>query len=287
MFNLSLSPPQIEFVLKPEITLTQAYQITNESNQAITLNTEVLPFIPQGDNGSVSYSSLLSNPNISFSLNNADLKLGQPFTLAPLESRQLVLKIKTSSETELADYYSTFFVYQSTEMSANDTNFTQSTGKIGSHILLSVSNSEFPKINGQINKFIANPKVKDVFFTPINFSAQIQNKTNYFFKSLGKITISKNQKIIKEINLDPKNVLANHNRSISCENQATCTLSPPLWPGNYTATLEFDSAINIPPTSISFQVLPLSPILFILSIISLVYFFRWVKSKLVKNNQKT
>lgn len=280
MFNLSISPPQIEFVLKPNITLTQAYQITNESQQSVTLNTEVLPFIPQGDNGSVSYSSLLSNPNISFSLNNADLKLGQTFTLGPLESRQLVLKIKTSPEAQLADYYSTFFVYQSTEMSANDSNFSQSTGKIGSHILLSVSNSEFPQMNGQVNKFITNPKIKDVFFTPLNFSAQIQNKTNYFFKSLGKIIISKNQKTIKQLNLDPQNVLANHNRSLLCENQLPCTLSPPLWPGKYTSTIEFDSNLNIPSTSISFLVLPLSPILFILSTISLIYFFRWIKKTL-------
>lgn len=281
MFNLTLSPPQIEFVLKPGITLTQAYQITNNSEQPITINTEVLPFLPQDDNGSVSYSSLLANPNITFSLNNANLKLGQPFTLSPKESRQLVLKIKTTSETELSDYYCTFFVYQSIDMSANNISFSQSIGKIGSHILLSVSDSEFPKINGQVKKFIVTPKIKDVFFTPINFSTQIQNNTNYFFKSFGKITISKNQKIIKQLNLDSQNVLANHYRSLLCNNQTTCTLSPPLWPGIYTATLEFDSNLNIPTSSLSFFVLPLSPITLILSIFFLIYLFRLVKNKFI------
>lgn len=279
MFNLTLSPPQIEFVLKPGITLTQAYQITNNSSESVTINTEVLPFLPQGDNGSVSYSSLLANPNISFSLNNADLKLGQPFTLAPLESRQLVLKIKTSPETEMSDYYSTFFIYQSAELSANDTNISQSIGKIGSHILLSVSNTEFPKVEAQIKNFFITPKVKDVLFTPLNFSTQIQNNTNYFFKSLGTITISKNQKTIKQFSLDSQNVLANHNRSLLCENQTQCVLSPPLWPGKYTATLEFDSNLNIPVFSTSFLVLPLSPIAFILSILFLIYSFRWLKKQ--------
>jgi len=42
MFNLSLTPPQVEFVLKPGVTLTQAYQVTNESDQSLTLNTQVL-----------------------------------------------------------------------------------------------------------------------------------------------------------------------------------------------------------------------------------------------------
>lgn len=285
MFNLTLSPPQAEFVLKPGITLTQAYEVTNNSQNSITLNTEVLPFIPQGDNASVSYSTLLANPNISFSLNNADLKLGQPFTLAPQESRQLVLKIKTSSETQLADYYSTFFVYQTVDTSANDYIISQSTGKIGSHLLLSVSNSEFPKIEGKIKKFTPSPKIKDVFFTPINFSVQIENKTNYFFKSLGKITISKNQKIVKQLDLDPQNILANHHRSILCQNQTNCTLTPPLWPGKYIATLELDPNMNIASTSTSFFVLPLSPIAFILVIISLIYLFRWFKKQFKTNRQ--
>mgnify|MGYP000872129012 CR=1 FL=1 len=283
MFNLSLSPPQIEFVLKPGISLTQAYQVTNNSQQSIILNTEVLPFVPQGDNGSVSYSSLLANPNISFSLNNADLKLGQPFTLSPKESRQLVLKIKASPQTELADYYSTFFIYQTVDTSANDRNISQSTGKIGSHVLLSVSTSEFPQTNGQVKKFITTPKIKDVFFTKINFSIQIQNKTNYFFKSLGKITIFKNEKIIKQLNLNSQNVLANHNRSLLCENQTACTLSPPLWPGKYTATLEFNSNLNVPSSSTSFFVLPLSPIALILLISSLIYFLYWTKKKNIPN----
>lgn len=285
MFNLSLSPPQIEFVLKPGITLTQAYEITNNSKNSITLNTEVLPFVPQGDNGSVSYSSLLASPNISFSLNNADLKLGQPFTLAPLESRQLVLKIKTSPETQLADYYSTFFIYQTIDMSDNNSTISQSTGKIGSHLLLSVSNSEFPKIQGQIKKFTVSPKLKDVFFTPLNFSVEIKNNTNYFYKSIGKITISKNQKIIKQLELDPQNVLANHSRSILCQNQTDCRLAPPLWPGKYTATLELDSSLNISPSSFSFWILPLSPIAVIFSLLLFAYIFRWFK-KQFKPNQK-
>ncbi len=283
MFNLTLSPPQIEFVLKPGITITQAYQITNNSQESITLNTEVLPFLPQGENGSVSYSSLLANPNISFSLNNANLRLGQPFTLQPQESRQLVLKIKTSSATELSDYYSTFFIYQSTDLFANNTNISQSIGKIGSHILLSVSNTESPKINSKINKFTVSPKIKDIFFTPITFSVNIKNNTNYFFKSYGKISISKNQKTIKELNLEPQNVLANHNRSLVCENQTPCTLTPPLWPGKYIATVELDSSLNTSPVSFSFWVLPLSPILFIFLFFSLAYFLRWFKKRFKPN----
>lgn len=271
MFNLSLTPSQIEFVLQPGITLTQAYQVTNESDQEITLNTKVIPFLPVGNNGSVTYSNLISNPNISFSLNNADIQLGHPFTLHPNESRQLVLKITASSQTKLSDYYSTFFVYQTNQSLNSDTSISQTTGQIGSHILLSVSDIENPKVEGLIQKLSLTPKIKDVFFTPIKFSGQIQNNSNYFFKTAGKITISKNQKIIKELNLDSQNVLANYYRQFSCNNQSICTLKTPLWPGHYTAVLELDPSLNTKPVSISFFVLPLSPIA-ILGVLCVVFF---------------
>ncbi|MCW1949373.1 MAG: hypothetical protein KIH89_002920 [Candidatus Shapirobacteria bacterium] len=277
MFNLSLTPSQIEFVLKPGVSLTQAYQVTNESDQPVTLNTQVLPFLPSGDNGSVTYNNLISNPNINFSFNNADLKLGQPFVLQPQETRQIVLKITTSSQTSLADYYATIFIYQSPDKSANGTTISQTSGQIGSHILLSVSNTENPKAEGLIQKFSLTPKIKDVFFTPIKFSGQIKNNSNYFFKTAGKITISKSEKVVKELNLDSQNILANYYRQFSCDNQKVCTLSPPLWPGKYTATLEFDPNLNIPSSSVSFLVLPISPVLFLSTIFLLSFLFSKIR----------
>lgn len=283
MYHISLTPSQIEFVLKPGVTLTQAYQITNESNQKITLNTQVLPFLPSGDNGSVTYNNLISNPNINFSLNNADLTLGQPFTLEPQETRQIVLKINASSQTQLTDYYSTFFVYQSPDDSINGS-ATQTAGKIGSHVLLSVSETENPAVSGTIQKFSLTPKIKDILFTPIKFSGQIQNNSNYFFKTAGKITISKNQNIVKELDLDSQNILANYYRQFSCQDQQTCILSPPLWPGKYTATLEFNSSLNIPSQTISFFVFPISPIIFISLIFLLVLFFQKITQNFSKKN---
>jgi hypothetical protein len=275
MFNLSLSPPQAEFVLKPNVNLTQAYEVNNNSDQTITVNTKVLPFLPTGDNGSVTYSDLISNPNIIFSLNNADIQLGQPFTLKANETKQLVLKITTTSQTKLADYYSTFFVYQTNQTTANDTNISQTTGQIGSHILLSVSDTENPKTEGLIQKLETTPKIKDIFFTPIKFSGQIQNNSNYFFKTAGKIVVKKGEKVVKELNLDSQNVLANYYRQFSCDNQA-CTLKPPLWPGHYTATVEFNSSLNIPPISTSFFILPLSP----LALVGLIWLMFTLISKL-------
>ncbi|MFA5750053.1 MAG: hypothetical protein WC895_02440 [Candidatus Shapirobacteria bacterium] len=274
IFDLTISPSQIEFILKPGITITQAYEITNNSNQEISLNTEVLPFLPQGNNGSVVYANLSQNPNILFSLNNSDLALGQPFTIAGHTKKQIVLKIKTSANTSLSDYYSTFFVYQNQNLSNNESTFAQANGKIGSHILLSVANQENPKALGQIEKFSITPKIKDIFFTPINFSAQVQNQTNYFFKTSGQITITKDNKTIKELKLDSQNVLANYYRRLICQDQNICTISPPLWPGKYIATLSFDSNLNIKSTSVSFFVLPISPLLFLILTVGIIFILK-------------
>jgi len=268
-FNLTISPAQIEYLLKPGVTITQAYEITNNSSENIYLNSEVLPFIPQGNNGSVTYQNITPNPNITFSLSNANLALGQPFILAPNAKQQLVLKIKSSSNTKLSDSYYTFFVYQVQGQSS--TNLPQTTGKIGSHILLSLTDTEDTKPSGEISKFNLTPKIKDVFFTPLKFNGEVKNNSSFFFKTTGKIILTKNDQIIKEINLEDNNVLSNYYRQINCQNLTNCTLKPPFWPGKYTATLEFDKNLNIPSSSISFFIFPISPLI-ILILISLLVF---------------
>lgn len=276
-FNLTISPAQIEYLLKPGVTITQAYEITNNSSENIYLNSEVLSFIPQGNNGSVTYQNIIPNPDITFSLSNANLALGQPFILGPNAKQQLVLKIKSSSETKLSDAYYTFFIYQ--VQGQNSTNLSQATGKIGSHILLSLTDTEDIKTSGEISKFTIQPKIKDVFFTPLKFNGEVKNNSNFFFKTTGKITLIKNDQIVKEIKLEDNNVLNNYYRQINCQDLNNCTLNPPFWPGKYTATLEFDQNLNIKSSSISFFILPISPIIFLFTIFCFFNFFQKIKNK--------
>ena len=258
-FNLTLSPSQVEFTLKPSVTIIQAYEIVNNSLQDITLNTQILPWVPVGNDGSVSYQQAVISPNLDFSLANSDLKIGQPFVLKASSKKQLVLKIKTAKEIDLSDYYQTFFVYQNQNIATSDNNLSQATGKIGSHILLSVSNTQNTSIKAKLESFKIFPKIKDVFLTPINFSGEIKNESTYFFKTGGKIIISKNESVVKEIELNNDNVLANHYRSFSCID--SCQLKTPLWPGKYQVTLKMNENLGIADSSYSFYVLPIFPIL--------------------------
>ena len=273
-FNITISPAQIEYLLKPNTTITQAYQINNNSNQDIYLNTEVLPFLPQGNSGSVTYQNIPNNSDINFSLNNSDLVLGQPFLLKANSKQQLVLKIKTSSNAPFVDSYYTFFVSQ---IQNQTNNFPIASGKIGSHVLLSVNDTENVSAKGTISSFIIKPKIKDVFFSQIKFLGEVKNDSNHFLKTSGKITLIKNDQTLKEIKLKPLNVLANYYRQIDCQELSNCTLKGPFWPGRYTTTLSFDENLHIPSQSTSFFVFPISPILFILFLVGIIFGIKTIK----------
>lgn len=270
--DLTLKPAQLEMVAKPGASFTQAYEVTNNSDSSLVVNTSVLPWLPLGSDGSLTYNNVPPNPNFSFSLNNSDLHLGQAFLLHPHETRQLVLKVKSNSDTPLTDSYFTFFVSQDLTNTLNpDGNFSAAAGRLGSHLLISTSQSESVTSTASISNFTVSPKFKDLFFPSLRFQAQVKNQSAYFFKDAGKLTITKDNLHIKEITLFPQNILADSSRNISCSSDnlpVPCTLSPPFWPGKYVATLTLDSSQASVSSSISFYVFPYSFLLVILFLTS-------------------
>ena len=273
--NLTLKPAQLEMTVKPGASFTQAYQLTNNSDSSLTVNTSVLPWLPTGSNGSLTYDNVFPNPNFSFSLNNSDLRLGQTFLLQPHQSRQLVLKIKSDSSASPGDSYFTFFISQDLTTSLNpDTNFTAASGRLGSHLLISLSQNQSVSSQASVQSLSVSPLFKDILYPQLRFEAKVQNLSSYFFKSAGKLTISKNNLPIRELNLYPQNVLALSSRSINCIDNdlpAACTLNPPLWPGKYTVTLDLDPSQASASASTSFYVFPYS--LLLLAIIIIISYF--------------
>ena len=262
MFNATIKPAQIEIVAKPGISFTQAYNVTNNSDSPLVVSTSVLPWHPVDNDGAITYQNISPNPNFQFSLSNADLRLGQTFVLRPREGRQLVLKIKTADNTELGDAYFTFFINQDQGGQLNsDNSGGQATARLGSHLLISTANTENPTSTLKVTEIKTSPRIVDVFFPKINILGTINNESDYFTKTTGKLTISSRGKIVTESELFPHNVLAHSSRNISCltdNNPVPCTLNPPYWPGIYTATINNAST--------TFYVFPFSIILFVLLI---------------------
>jgi hypothetical protein len=252
MANLTIKPSQIEIVLKPGAGYIQSYLITNNSDSDIVLSANVEEWLPQGYEGNVRYLPAKTDYFL-FSLSNSDLSLNQNFILKANETRQLVLKFLAKDNTLTSDHYFTFFVNQQPQ---TDTG-TNSLLRLGSHLLVSVNSTENPTQKFTVTEFSSSPYLKDILFGQVNFSGLIENQTSFFQKIDGQIIITKNQKPIETLNLYGHNVLSHHQRYFSCRSEKNepipCQLSPPLWPGVYTATLKTNHS---PDVNLSFFVFP-------------------------------
>lgn len=275
-FNTTLKPAQVELVAKPGITLTQAYNVINNSNSPIVVSASVAKWNPTGTSGLVTYDGIDASPNFEFSLANSDLRLGQSFVLRPSENRQVVLKIKSTSATPSGDNYFTFFINQDLGGQLNsDSTGGQATGRIGSHLLISTSTTQSPVSTLKTKEITFSPRFTDIFFPKVSINALITNESDYFTKTTGKITVSHRGQIVTETELFPHNVLAHSDRSVAClsnNEPVPCILHPPFWPGIYTVTINNLSA--------NFYVIPFSLIIFGIIVGSFVY-------SLIRKNSKT
>lgn len=273
MSSLSITPATLEFWLKPGATYIQSYQVKNTGQTPVTLSTSVERWLPQGFDGGLSYPGLPLDLN--FSLTNSDLHLGSSFILNPNQSRQLVLKISSPTALSPRDLYFTFFVNQ--QLTATDSNTTNLV-RLGSHLLISVSNSESAPQKITISDFSFSPFIHDTFLGSATFSGLIDNQSDFFSKIEGAITISKNNSPLLQMELFPHNVLAHHQRTITCLNDTKpvpCRLGPPLWPGFYQASLSLKNSKEV--LTINFLVLPYSLIAFLFLIFSFYHLIKYIK----------
>ncbi|MBU1088346.1 hypothetical protein KKA02_00490, partial [Patescibacteria group bacterium] len=128
-FNLSITPAQIEILSKANKTITQTYQVKNNSGSAVDLSASIEQWQPVNNDGSIQYPPK-STSSILFSLLNANLKLNQTFTIPANRSTQLILKIQIPQSAP--ESYFTLFLLQKNQPN----NKISTNAKIGSHILI-------------------------------------------------------------------------------------------------------------------------------------------------------
>jgi len=245
-FSLEISPPLIEILAQPGTTITQAYEIKNNSQKDILLTTFLKPFTASQKPGLPDYN-LTPDPNLPtpiFSLGNSDLTLGQPFTIPANSHLQVVLKIKNPPKNILADYYYTLFFAQV----SNPTDTALSSGQIGTNILLTLSPDPSPSQDPHTSSFSVHPKFGDLFFTKISFRGLIKNLGKTLLKPFGQITIKRSWPPTTEnyppLMIRPDNILKNSSRPLSCvyendETRTTCQIDSYLPPGQYQAVLSY------------------------------------------------
>lgn len=275
--SLSIYPSLLEVMIQPGKTYTQAYEIVNDSEADLYLQAKIVPFEPIGPEGQI----VLSNPkyqasNNYFSLANSGISLNQTFKLKAGNREQLVLKITIPQQASEKDQYFTFLIEQSSQGQFLNQTGGENLIKVGSNILLTISQSGNPFKQSYLAEFLARPKIADLF-NKINFEILIQNPGNAFFKTNGRIDIYHRltQKKVASLQLRPDNVLADYERKIYClegENTLPCQFSSFL-PGPYRAILNFspDGAGEEQTKTIGFWLLPFRLVLVILILFLIVW----------------
>lgn len=290
MFNLSLTPNQLQTIISPGATYIKTFDIKNFDTNPITIIASIQAWEPSGNDGSLTYLSeeITKSSPFTFSLANAAVKLNQPFTIPGSGTQQLVLKIAPAA-TFQGDGYFTLFLTQSTANTVSSLSQSAAAGKMGVHLLLSSTATELKGQSATISQFRTSPFFKDSFFSPIQFTGLINNQSDYLFKTAGIITITKNDQVVSQLPLSPDLVLAHHDRQLRCLSADTthnqiCTLASPIWPGIYQATLQFDTTISVPKTTVTFFVFPYYLALSII-ILATAFFAGWKIKFAIKKNK--
>lgn len=151
--NVSVSPPQVEILVKPGISVLQAIELKNQGDPVV-FSTRIVSFEPQGDNGGRIFKDKAEGP-LRFSLENSEVKLGEKFLLDSRKSFQALLKIRTIPNAPEGDYYYTFFFLS--EPPTSQQTASRARAAIGVNLLVSVTSTGILKGEGKIAQFQVIP----------------------------------------------------------------------------------------------------------------------------------
>ncbi len=276
--SLSIWPPLLEVQMMPGKSVTQNYQLVNNTDSFLEITPIIAPFEPDGENGQIKIlpaEKLAYDSSPYFFSFTTPEKFDESFTLNPRETRQLSLKISLPKNNAEKDYYFTL-LFSSAAGQESQKNQTASIAQIGTNIILTASRAEKPPLLGRIYKFSA-PTIVDSF-SPVDFTVVLENFGRTFFKPFGQITINGMLKQKGEIKLLEQNILAGSKRKLTLP-----SYRPNLPIGPFKAKLEFslneEGALPVLSTQIGFWYLPYKLIIFSAGVFLLLKIFKKINKK--------
>lgn len=234
--GLSIAPPSLEIIMKPNTNIIQAYTIKNQG-ETMQFVAKIAKIMQIDNSGSTTIETKVFDPAstpLSFSLENADLKLSEPFLLESGNSTQLVLKIESASISESEDSYLALTVEPYSPMQKPGNSGQQPV--IASLILATVTPTESVPIELELTNF--NPPMLHDSSRKLSFTPQLNNTSSIMIRPLGKLTITNwRGQIVHEQDLFPHLILGNTSRTmeglIQEENKAP--ISTPLsWKSKFS-----------------------------------------------------
>ena len=250
--SLSVWPPILEAVLKPNQSYHQIYQLKNQGDD-ITIQAALIPFESADEFGHITLQTkAFQSPALNyFTLNNSPLP--QSFTLKAGETKNINFTINIPQTAPNSDHYLTLLFQSDTKGLITGTG-SKTLPAVGSNILLTIPQSNQPPPTVKIQTFSASQSLFDSF-DPINFNLLVKNTSNHFLKTQGYINIFNSfNKKVATIPLRSDNILKQSARQLITTNPWN-----PLFPiGRYQATVNL-TPVNAPNTitqTITFYVLP-------------------------------
>jgi len=240
--SLAITPPIYEILIAPGKEATQSYLLENNGNDTL-ISVRLVPFSSSDSYGNVKLDDSLNQEQQLalnwFSLEKPSIDFNEQLSLPGGSSIEYLLRISPYASAPEGDYYFTLlFETDSSGLGAGRGSAVET--KIGSNILLTVSEDGNPLKIAKIHKFKA-PKLIDSFGSLV-YDVEITNDGTAFFKPQGDITVAPTFGGIQLLRLTPYNILASTKRVIPCftdEAPVQCRFQKQFLFGIYKAKLRF------------------------------------------------
>ena len=222
-FGISITPPHLEVIIKPGKSILIAYKIQNFGDPMI-MKSNIYSFIPRGNQGDLEIKNSIEGP-IRFELDNSDIAFDQPFFLNSKEDQQLLLRIRIPEGSPEGDYYYNFVTENVPSPAGQGFSYSQAKGRVGSNILITVTNSGRIDLKGKISIFDVLARYKFNLFgksyklfdsgdvIPVILIAE--NKGKNLIKPNGDIILRGNFGEKALYNVIPNSILAESQRQLS------------------------------------------------------------------------
>jgi hypothetical protein len=216
--KLSVLPPQVEILMKPNLSLIKAFNFENLQDPGV-FYFKVVSFKSSGDQGNIDFFPEAEGP-VRFSLENSDLALEKPFFLKSHSTVQAILKIRTIENAPPGDYYYTLLMVS--EPSSTQVSAGRGSAILGANILLSITTDGFTPTRVKVAQFQIVPRYKFNFFgktfliveptDQVPVILKLANTGNYFVTPEAKISLRGPYGVNKSKKLLPQNILRNSER---------------------------------------------------------------------------
>lgn len=172
--DLTVQPSVVELSIQPDKRVTQAFEFGNAGTQDLEVTLSLRDFTSDNRTGTPVLLETNSFPYAE--LQNADIRLGEPFILKADSSQQIVLALDIPPEAETRDWY---FVLLAETRAVNDSNLIGSgaaaTGTIASNVLIRVTPTEFLPVHWNL-ELRGIPKILDSLQS-VTFQALVTNES--------------------------------------------------------------------------------------------------------------